>query len=107
MAINNKKNPAEGYDAVIVFDSAGNLEMVVPEEFYIDKDEPVRWLISPQGNEAKVDFGTTNDPIKWIDQTSDKIIQGQTRMSVKGGGFKYAVTAGNITIDPHIRIGKR
>ena len=100
-----KKNPAEGYDAVIVFDSNGVLEMVVPEEFRVDKDEPVRWLISPKGNEATVDFGN-NSPFKWSDETGKDVIAGQTKTSMKGGDYKYSVTAGKITIDPRIRVGR-
>ena len=101
----NKKNRAKDYDAVIVFDSAGVLDMVVPDEFYLDKDEPVRWLITPQGNQATVDFGN-DTPLTWSDKSDAKEIQGQTKKSMKGRSYKYSVTAGDAIIDPHIRIGK-
>ena len=101
----NKKNPAKGYDAVIVFDSNGALDMVVPEEFRVDKDEPVKWLISPKGNEATVDFGNYS-PFTWDEKTGKEQIEGETKKTMKGGDYKYSVTAGSITIDPRIRVGR-
>jgi len=104
----NKPNPAEGYDAVIVFDSKGTLQMVVPEEFSVDKDEPVKWLISPEGNYAKVVFDSNHTPFKWDNLGDNKEIKGETKKTMKGGDYKYSVTDtdGTITIDPRIRVGR-
>ncbi len=97
------KNP-EDVDAVIVFNAAGDLLMVVPEEFEIGKNEPVKWVISPH-NQATVSFGHTRSPLKWDDKGDSKAIVGDVKPNAKAGAYKYTVTdtKGNI-IDPRMRV---
>jgi hypothetical protein len=100
-------NPGVGVDAVIIFDTKGNLKMVVPEEFEIFEDEPIKWAIEPQ-NQATVSFDPNHNPMDgWVDQTGDKVIEGKIKQKTKAQPYKYSVTdsKGN-TIDPQIRVRK-
>jgi plastocyanin len=97
-------NPGVGVDAVIIFDKKGKLKMVVPEEIEIYGGETVRWVIEPQ-NSAKVTFEPERNPLSdWVDKTETKTIEGRIKANAKATSYKYTVTAGDVIIDPHVRV---
>jgi hypothetical protein len=100
------KNPKD-VNAAIIFDDKGILKYVVPDHFHQDKNDPVKWVIEPPGNEATVSFGTNDTPLEWRKKSGKAKIVGKIRGDTKDGDeYAYTVTAGAVTIDPRIRIGK-
>jgi plastocyanin len=97
-------NP-RGINAAIVFNGK-DLKAVIPDEIEVDQGEPVEWEV--ESTETVVLSFGSDSPVEWNEQeSSDNKIKGTIKREAHGV-YKYTVSdiAGNITIDPRIRIKK-
>jgi hypothetical protein len=98
-------NPT-GSNAEIDFEN-GKLKRVFPPEFWVLEEKTVEWAVTSPGQEATVSFREDDCPI--VEWTSENTKNGKIKGTIKRGTerkkpYKYSVTAGGDTIDPHVGV---